>query len=396
MVKIRNEEIKKFIDGDDSIFPKIFAVYRNKINYLAIEILHNEADCEEVVQNTFIKIIEKREGLQDERSFNSWVYRIAYNTSLDLYRKNKRRNTENPQDIEDMSDIDSDTENTIRKKVILESIQNQIDDLPNDMREICVLRFVADCSIEEISEIMKIPKGTVKSRLHRAKSKMKTGLRTKEITPTAYLSLVFPPLTHHLFQSLSERLPVLPSAEIAIIKGIERSSKISAESIVNGIADKAISISSVGIIAVTSSLMFGGLGLYSTLGKGNIEDDNSANQISEVLYLDELTNKNLQVGLVFDGIVDCDDVTVLLDNQKIKVENVENDKCMFIVKENGVYNISYKQEKEEIVISNIDKEGPELINISKENGLIKIEATDHFSGIDIDSTYVEEGEKTFH
>ncbi|MDQ0360450.1 RNA polymerase sigma factor [Breznakia pachnodae] len=185
MTRLREEKIQKFKDGDDYVFPEIFSRYQNKIYYLAVSILHNEADSEEAVQNTFIEVIANRASLRDVRSFNFWLYQIAYHNILDIYRKNKRNSTTRHGEtiLENYSDQKSDSNDIIRNKLLFELILKEIDKLPIEMREVCLLRFINEFSIDEISGIMSIPVGTVKSRLHRSKKQLKVELSKHHVMP---------------------------------------------------------------------------------------------------------------------------------------------------------------------------------------------------------------------
>ncbi|MDF9824228.1 RNA polymerase sigma factor (sigma-70 family) [Breznakia sp. PF5-3] len=394
MSRLKKEEIQKFLDGDDSVFPEIFAAYRNKINYLAIEILRNQADCEEVVQNTFIKIITKRKDLRDASAFNTWIYRIAYNDCMDIYRQNKKGKTgmNNDYTLENYSDNKGEPNDVVSKKAILEAIQSEIDGLPEDMKQVCLLRFVGECSLEEISEIMSIPKGTVKSRLNRAKVKLREGLVDKHVTPAIYMSLSFTPLVFKLYASLVKQQEMQPLVETKVAKVIENATGVTA----------GVTVASGGMIIGFGSAVIGTsilLALFGTYTIINPIIDQTAEvvKIEEINYLKDLTNENLQIVLMFSGEPDAKDISITFvdENTTIEAESVDNENYMFVAKANGTYHVEYGGVAQDIKVDNIDKQSPKLKSLEKEEGLLKIIGSDDFSGIDFDKSYVEEGSNKF-
>ncbi|MDF9825289.1 RNA polymerase sigma factor (sigma-70 family) [Breznakia sp. PF5-3] len=389
MSGLKAEEIQKFIDGDDTVYPKIFAVYKNKVNYMAIKILRNEADCEEVVQNTFIKVFEKRKDLKDASAFNTWIYRIAYNASLDLYRKNKRNLSSDNHDVEELSDSTRDTNYEVKKHTILESVRLQIESLPKELKEICDLWFLSGCSLEEISGILNVPKGTVKSRLHRARKQLRSDLQRQEITPRTFLTLSFPTFAYRIYVSMIETHKITAASGARIMRKIEEATNVSVDALASAIGNNSLGRASIGTFVLLSSLLLGGLGAAGVMNP----TDTSAKNITEVMYLDEITNKNLQIGIIFDGTIKAKDVKVTLNGKKIKLDVVDKDRCTFIASENGQYVIKYKNSNEEIEIKNIDKSAPVLLGISADDGLISLSAEDNHSGIDFEKSYVEAGDK---
>lgn len=395
MSRLKKEEIQQFLDGDDSVFPKVFKAYRNRINYLAIEILRNQADCEEVVQNTFIKAIKRRDKLRDAGAFNTWIYRIAYNSCLDIYRRNKRGNSNETGDlsIENYSDKNGDSSDVVRKKAILEAIQEEINHLPSDMKQLCLLRFVGDCSIEEISEIMDIPIGTVKSRLHRAKTKLRQGLSERHVTPAVYMSFLFTPITFKIYSALIRQQEMTPIVESKVMKVIENSTGIATGAAIAG----GGFVTGLGVAVVTTTVMLTAFGTYTLLNPIEVDKPVDVVQLTEVDYLKDLTNENLQVVLMFHGTPDeqAIEVTQLKDGKRIPIEAVDADNYAFIVKENGIYKVKYGDFEEDVVIENIDKQSPELTELVKKDGLLKITGSDDLSLIDFEKSYVVEGDNKF-
>lgn len=395
MSRLRNEEIQKFLDGDDSIFPEIFGKYQNKIYYLAVNILHNEADSEEAIQNTFIEVIANRSALRDVRAFNVWLYRIAYHNTLDIYRKNKRGafTKDGESIIENYSDKKGDSGDAVRKKTILEAVQKEIDELPEDMREVCLLRFVGECSIEEIADIMGVPVGTVKSRLHRAKKQLKTGLSNRQVTPAVYLSFTFTPLMFRLYNSLIAQEAMDSDSRAKVARVIENATGVTA-----GVAAVGTGLfTGFGASIISVSLILGAFGTYTFLNPAVDAVSQPIAQLKDIGYLKELTNEDLQIVLTFDEEPDVNDIKVVLNdtNEEMKLSNENDYNYTFIVNKNGTYSVQYRDVSQELVIDNIDKESPVLTHLTKEDGLLKVVASDNLAGIDFEKSYIQEGDNTF-
>ena len=136
-----------------------------KLYKTAISILKNDEDANDAIQETLYKAYKNIETLREERYFTTWTIRILINKCYDIIKENKKvvyvddKITENTQSYYDTYKIESS----------LERILNKLDD---DLRKVIVLYYYDDLSVVEISNILLIPEGTVKSRLARARNKI--------------------------------------------------------------------------------------------------------------------------------------------------------------------------------------------------------------------------------
>ena len=130
---------------------------------------------EDAVQEVFIKIFKGLKHFQQKSSLDTWIYRITLNTCLNLIRKNKGSLNEvsfnsSSLKVEEIEGVDP-----IKRRVILTGIEK----LNDKHRSVFVLFFIMELKISEITEVLDIKEGTVKSRIHKAKNEMKEFL-TKE------------------------------------------------------------------------------------------------------------------------------------------------------------------------------------------------------------------------
>ncbi|HEY8363686.1 MAG TPA: sigma-70 family RNA polymerase sigma factor [Tissierellaceae bacterium] len=152
-IKITNEE-----------FEMLFNQYKTDIYRIAYTYVNNEADAMDIVQETAYQAYISKDKLKDKDKFKPWILKIAVNKSKDLLRKNKYILLEDPKDM-----------NPIETKV-KDSISMFIDNLKRlsiEEKNIIVLKIYFDYTFETISEELKIPINTVKSRYYRALEKLK-------------------------------------------------------------------------------------------------------------------------------------------------------------------------------------------------------------------------------
>lgn len=151
---------------DRETFSRLIREYTPALYRLALGILHNREDAEDVVSESVLKAYEKLSTLRKPECFRAWLMQIAFNEAKRVYTKNKRYTlTEN---IEDYMPAFEDEHHELWDIVM---------ELDIDYREVIILYFYEQFSIKEIAQILHIPEGTVKSRLSRAKKKLKEYLQ---------------------------------------------------------------------------------------------------------------------------------------------------------------------------------------------------------------------------
>lgn len=133
-----------------------FDTRKSKFYKIGWAYLKSHHDVEDVFHNTIIKVHEKIHQLKEEQYFDTWVTSIFINECRNLYRKNKQREMEGPVVTEDMSQHETKVE-------VLDGLAQ----LDEKYKEIIILKYMKGFSQDEIAEILKVPVGTIKSRLYR-------------------------------------------------------------------------------------------------------------------------------------------------------------------------------------------------------------------------------------
>jgi RNA polymerase sigma-70 factor (ECF subfamily) len=170
------EELKT---KDQEAFKKLYEEYAPKI-YGILRNYVNQNEIEDALQEVFIRIIKGIDGFQGRSKLSTWIYRIAVNVGKNYYRDYKKKEDRSV-DLEDESgnnyNLQAISDNDVRKEALdsldYQMILNIMEKLEQDERVIIKLRDIDGMSYNEISEIMNIPLGTVKSKLHYARSKLR-------------------------------------------------------------------------------------------------------------------------------------------------------------------------------------------------------------------------------
>ena len=162
--------LKKLRRGDEKAFERLVMEKQDKIYSVCMNMLKNVHDAQDAAQETFIKAYKAIRSFKGESSLDTWLTKIAVNTCLDAIRG--RRDTvdiDEAYDVADPNTPEGEYEADVRRRVVRQSLAR----LPSELRDVIVLKDIEGCSYEEISEILNLNLGTVRSRLHRAREKIK-------------------------------------------------------------------------------------------------------------------------------------------------------------------------------------------------------------------------------
>jgi RNA polymerase sigma-70 factor, ECF subfamily len=192
-VTVRGDEDKVFLEraleGDRLAFDRLVMKYRGQILNLCVRILGSYCDGEDAAQDTFVNAYSHLKKFRGESLVSTWLYRIAVNVCRNRQtswwgklQKKAFRIGHAPEgsdddygyEIEDKSEL---ADEGIERKRMKNKINAAIESLPVNFRELIVLRDIQDKSYDEIADIIKVPAGTVKSRLARAREALQNKLK---------------------------------------------------------------------------------------------------------------------------------------------------------------------------------------------------------------------------
>ncbi|MDL2237576.1 sigma-70 family RNA polymerase sigma factor [Christensenellaceae bacterium OttesenSCG-928-K19] len=174
------ELIKSAQNGNVQAFDELISAYEKKIYNIAYKFMRNDHDAQDAAQDAIIKMYGNLKKFSFQSAFSTWMYRVTANTCLDILRK-KKANAQ----IDDFENVITSRDGNPDKEALNNElgagIKSCIRMLPEKYIPIIVLKDVEGMKYEEIAEIMKISVGTVKSRISRAREKLRELLITKKI-----------------------------------------------------------------------------------------------------------------------------------------------------------------------------------------------------------------------
>jgi len=176
------ELIARFQNGDAYAFDLLVRRYKDPLLNFIYRFLGDFVESEDIVQETFYRVYKNKHYYKEVAKFSTWIYTIAGNLAKTELRRRKRRRvfsihkeTAAEKELE-LPDLQSDPEKEVNTIVTEKIIQKAINSLPQKFRQVIVLRDIQGFSYEEISSIIKVPLGTVKSRVNRARLKLQDDL----------------------------------------------------------------------------------------------------------------------------------------------------------------------------------------------------------------------------
>ncbi|MBA7498617.1 ECF RNA polymerase sigma factor SigW [subsurface metagenome] len=167
--------------GNTQIFSRLIDNYNNMVYNLAYRMSNNPHEAEDISQEAFLRAYQSLAHFNPSYKFSTWLYQITLNIIRDRFKKKEINyvSLDTPVETDDSEfypqpeDLTNNPEQIITRREDAQVIQQAIYSLPLKYREVIVLRHLQDLSYIEISNILKIPSGTVKIRLHRAREQLK-------------------------------------------------------------------------------------------------------------------------------------------------------------------------------------------------------------------------------
>ena len=181
--------IKKFQDGDISAYNQIVYRYKDRLLNFIYRFLNDLDRSEDLVQDTLLKLYTHKDSYREIAKFSTWLYTIAANLAKTELRKLKRRKTFSVTELshEDrefiISSTDADPSDEHLSKNFEKNVHQALLELPDDFKTIIILRDIQELSYDEISKIVELPLGTVKSRINRGRVKLQQLLKKKGENP---------------------------------------------------------------------------------------------------------------------------------------------------------------------------------------------------------------------
>jgi RNA polymerase sigma-70 factor (ECF subfamily) len=177
--------VTRILGGDRDRFTELMKRYEKRIINYVYRITHRYEDAHDLAQEIFVKVFLALDRYDPKYQFSTWLFRIAQNSAIDALRKKSvvELPITKPADEENSSAKDREfadngitPERALKNKQLGAAIDHAVRELPADYRELIQLRHFAELSYEEIATMKKLPLGTVKNKLFRARNLLKVAL----------------------------------------------------------------------------------------------------------------------------------------------------------------------------------------------------------------------------
>jgi RNA polymerase sigma-70 factor (ECF subfamily) len=178
--------------GDDRAFERLVREHVGRLHAVALRLLQNPADADEVVQEAFLSAYRSLSGFRGEARLETWLHRIVVNAALQRLRRRKRE-LESTDTSSEVSSVDEllprfrengypeqfhrpwvqTTEELATRAETREQVRRMIDKLPDNYRTVLILRDIEELDTSAVAELLELTPGTVKVRLHRARQALR-------------------------------------------------------------------------------------------------------------------------------------------------------------------------------------------------------------------------------
>lgn len=179
-----NKRIKQVLKGDQQAYSDIVSLYQQQVFQVCYRILSNRHEAEDIAQEAFIRAYTNLHTFDLKRKFSTWLFRIATNLCIDRIRKKKPdyyldAEVTGTDGLNMYSHVPSSNqlpEEEVERMELQERIQYEISCLPEKYRTVIILKYIEELPLQEISDILDMPLGTVKTRIHRGREALRKQL----------------------------------------------------------------------------------------------------------------------------------------------------------------------------------------------------------------------------
>ena len=165
--------ILRFQKGDINAYNELVKRYKDRLLNFVLRYFNNVEQAEDVVQDTLIKLYTHASYYKNVAKFSTWIFTIAKNNALTELRKNKRKKTDSlwtdDGQVIDINSKEESLDSKVQNEIAIDQLNKFLDEIPENFRMAVVLRDFQELSYEEISKILEIPIGTIKSRINRGR-----------------------------------------------------------------------------------------------------------------------------------------------------------------------------------------------------------------------------------
>ncbi len=175
--------IGRFQAGDERAYVELVNRYKDRLLNFVFQFLGDIEQAEDVVQDTMLRLYEKKHYYKEIAKFSTWIYTIARNLANTELRKRKRRKTTYLSHMSkderqyEIPAVQDNVDQSLHNEFIQDRIKSAISKLPEHYKMVIILRDIQELSYDDISNIVGVPLGTIKSRINRARLQLQADLQ---------------------------------------------------------------------------------------------------------------------------------------------------------------------------------------------------------------------------
>jgi len=175
--------IGRFQAGDERAYVELVNRYKDRLLNFVFQFLGDIEQAEDVVQDTMLRLYEKKHYYKEIAKFSTWIYTIARNLANTELRKRKRRKTTYLSHMSkderqyEIPAVQDNVDQSLHNEFIQDRIKSAISKLPEHYKTVIILRDIQELSYDDISNIVGVPLGTIKSRINRARLQLQADLQ---------------------------------------------------------------------------------------------------------------------------------------------------------------------------------------------------------------------------
>jgi RNA polymerase sigma-70 factor (ECF subfamily) len=166
--------IDRYLSGDIDAFNELMAAHEDRVFAVCLRMLRNREAALDATQDTFLTVFRKADRFKAQAAFSTWLYRVTVNTCYDHLRRQKRKQADRLPDSHDTPD--PSTDDLIRAVDVRSDIEDALLTLSPEFRAAVVLVDLQGMSLQQASDTLEVPTGTIKSRLFRARKQLSQSL----------------------------------------------------------------------------------------------------------------------------------------------------------------------------------------------------------------------------
>ena len=166
------ELVQRFARGESRAFDTIVEKYEQRVYAITLRMTGNVEDARDAMQDVFISALRALRSFRGDAQLSTWIHRVAVNASLDVLRKRKRHVAQPLEEAGERPSDDIGPEDAAARAARAVEVQRALQAVSEEHRAVLVLHDLQDLDYAETAAALDIPVGTVKSRLHRARTEM--------------------------------------------------------------------------------------------------------------------------------------------------------------------------------------------------------------------------------